>query len=44
VRYGWPSDGSHYIWWTKGDMATLYWKDGANGGVETVLHADCKAQ
>lgn len=26
VRYGWPSGGSHYVWWTKGDTATLYWK------------------
>ena len=26
ARYGWPSDGSSYVWWTKGDEATLYWK------------------
>lgn len=26
VRYGWPSDGSGYVWLTKGDAATLYWK------------------
>jgi membrane-bound inhibitor of C-type lysozyme len=26
VRYGWPSDGSNYVWWTKGDEATLSWK------------------
>ncbi len=26
ARYGWPSDGSNYVWWTKGDTATLYWK------------------
>lgn len=26
ARYGWPSDGSGYVWWTKGDAATLYWK------------------
>jgi membrane-bound inhibitor of C-type lysozyme len=26
VRYGWPSDGSTYVWWTKGDEAMLYWK------------------
>lgn len=26
ARYGWPSDGSGYVWWTKGDEATLYWK------------------
>ena len=26
ARYAWPSDGSGYVWWTKGDAATLYWK------------------
>lgn len=26
ARYGWPSDGSSYVWWTKGPEATLYWK------------------
>jgi membrane-bound inhibitor of C-type lysozyme len=26
ARYGWPSDGSTYVWWTKGDTAALYWK------------------
>lgn len=26
ARYGWPSDGSNYVWWTKGEAATLYWK------------------
>ncbi len=26
ARYGWPSDGSNYVWWTKSDEATLYWK------------------
>lgn len=26
ARYGWPSDGSNYVWWTKGDEAMLYWK------------------
>lgn len=43
VRYGWPSDGSSYVWWTKGETATLYWKDGPTSA-ETVLHADCVAQ
>jgi membrane-bound inhibitor of C-type lysozyme len=42
ARYGWPSDGSHYVWWTKGSEGTLFWKDGTKGGKETVLHADCK--
>ncbi len=26
ARYGWPSDGSNYVWWTKEDAATLSWK------------------
>lgn len=43
VRYGWPSDGSNYVWWTKGDEATLYWKDGA-AGTETPLLQDCRRQ
>ena len=43
TRYGWPSDGSHYVWWSKGDTATLLWKDGETG-TETPLLSDCKAQ
>lgn len=34
ARYGWPSDGASYVWWTKGAEATLYWKE---GGEETVV-------
>ena len=41
ARYGWPSDGSHYIWWSKGDTAQLLWRDGATGE-ETVIYSDCK--
>lgn len=26
ARYGWPSGGSNYVWWSQGDDATLYWK------------------
>lgn len=26
ARYGWPSDGSNYVWWKTDDGATLYWK------------------
>jgi membrane-bound inhibitor of C-type lysozyme len=40
ARYGWPSDGSHYVWWIKGDTGTLYWRDGASR-TETVLLSDC---
>lgn len=43
VRYGWPSDGSNYVWWTKGDTATLLWKDGETGR-ETPLLVVCRAQ
>lgn len=27
ARYGWPSDGANYVWWTKGKEATLYWRE-----------------
>jgi membrane-bound inhibitor of C-type lysozyme len=41
VRYGWPSDGSHYVWWSKGmHAATLYWHDGETGE-DRVLLEDC---
>ena len=42
VRYAWPSDGSGYVWWTKGEEASLYWKDGTDGS-ETLLLAECKS-
>jgi len=41
ARYGWPSDGSNYVWWTKGEEATLYWKDG-EAATETALLTNCK--
>ncbi len=39
ARYGWPSDGANYVWWTKGPEATLYWREaGADkAGAETAL-------
>lgn len=40
ARYGWPSDGANYVWWTKGDEATLFWK---TPDAETPL-LTCKAQ
>ena len=43
VRYGYPSGGSHYIWWTKGDTATLLWHDGTDGS-ENVLLESCIKQ
>lgn len=41
ARYVWPSDGSGYVWWTKGDEATLLWHDGATSQ-EVTLYAGCK--
>lgn len=43
ARYGWPSDGSNYLWWSKGDGATLLWRDGSDQ-TETVLVGNCVAQ
>lgn len=43
ARYGWPSDGSHYVWWTKGPEATLYWHDGATGQ-DAILLGGCRQQ
>lgn len=37
ARYAWPSDGSGYVWWTKGDDATLYWKDAEMGSETAIL-------
>lgn len=42
VRYAWPSDGSGYVWWTKGDEAALYWRNGEIGE-ETLLLDGCRA-
>ncbi|MFN7223706.1 MAG: MliC family protein [Paracoccaceae bacterium] len=41
ARYGWPSDGANYVWLTKGDTATLYWKE---AGEETPLLTCTTAQ
>ncbi len=43
ARYAWPSDGSGYVWWNKGDAATLSWFD-AEKSEEAVLFADCKVE
>ena len=44
ARYAWPSDGSGYVWWTRGEEATLYWHDGTTAGEtgEVVLLAGCR--
>ena len=41
VRYAWPGDGSGYIWWTKGDDATLLWFD-AETSEEVTLYSACR--
>ena len=41
ARYGWPSDGSNYVWWSKGTEATLLWHDG-EADTETALLSACK--
>ncbi|RGP37761.1 MliC family protein [Pseudotabrizicola alkalilacus] len=40
ARYAWPSDGAGYVLWSKGDAATIYWRE---GGQETEL-LSCTAQ
>jgi membrane-bound inhibitor of C-type lysozyme len=40
ARYGWPSGGSAYVWWTKGDAATLLWRDGETT-IEEPVYSDC---
>ncbi len=42
-RYAWPSDGSEYVWLTKGDEAMLLWRDGA-ADTETALLRTCRAE
>ena len=43
ARYAWPSDGSGYVWWTKGDAATLAWFD-AGHSEEVMLYAECHSR
>jgi membrane-bound inhibitor of C-type lysozyme len=42
ARYGWPSDGSNYVWWSQGDTAMLLWKD--ETGAETPVLPNCQLQ
>lgn len=44
ARYGWPSDGTTYVFWSKGQDAMVLRKDGSRGGKETVVYADCRLQ
>ncbi len=41
ARYSLPSDGSGYVWWTKGETAMLYWRDSATSD-EVTLYAECR--
>jgi len=43
ARYEWPSDGSGYIWWNKGNAATLVWHD-AVADNDTTIYAECRTQ
>jgi membrane-bound inhibitor of C-type lysozyme len=43
ARYGWPSDGSNYVWLTNDSGGTLLWKDGTSG-TEAPILAGCEAQ
>ncbi len=42
ARYGWPSDGSNYVWLSQGDTAMLMWKD--ETGAETPIFTACVLQ
>ena len=39
ARYGWPSDGSNYVWLTNGNEAKLLWHDGTTNTENTLLAA-----
>ena len=41
VKYAPANDVSGYIWWTKGDEASLYFRSGADGSDEATLLSDC---
>ncbi|GAB1480238.1 hypothetical protein MASR2M74_28130 [Paracoccaceae bacterium] len=43
ARYGWPSDGSAYVLWVKGQEATVYWRDGEKG-TETLIYTCTQAE
>ncbi len=40
AKYGWPSDGSAYVLWTKGPEATVFWRDGETR-TETPILSGC---
>lgn len=44
ARYAAPDDQPGYIWWGKGNEATLAWRDGPDGSDETVIYRACVTQ
>jgi hypothetical protein len=40
-RYGWPSDGTTYVFLAEGQTATVLLKDGTQGGRETPVLTNC---
>ncbi|MDW4496768.1 MliC family protein [Sulfitobacter sp. D35] len=40
ARYGTGDDQPGYVWWTKGDSASLSWLE-SESGAETMLFTDC---
>lgn len=44
ARYAAPVDQPGYIWWGKGDEATLAWRDGPEGSDETFIYRACVTQ
>ncbi len=43
ARYAPPEGESGYVWWSRGDEASLYWQDGETGE-DTVLYSECAAR
>jgi membrane-bound inhibitor of C-type lysozyme len=41
-RFAWPSDGSNFVWVTKGGVGTVLWHDGTNG-TEAPRFTECKS-
>lgn len=43
ARYGWPSDGAGYVFWTKGAEASVSWRD-SSGADPVMLYSACRAR
>lgn len=44
ARYGWPSDGTNYVWLVQGDEATLLLDYGTSTGPAVLVHSACLRQ